>query len=293
MAAVLVEQPGHGGPSGGLSRAIPADDPAGDGVRDLVMSGLKVLHRLYLIDKNINQYPDLPNTEPAILNLANSVSRRLDRATATLTKNQERLDQAAVPDHLVRREEKIIHHRVELIKTLPIEHLEGFNTLITLLASSGGWTSPGSQGIRYHIDAIDGGFSRDAKHFTKGRSWLFWWVMHTGPGLFLNQWLALDSLADREVSWVCVAGLRNRSSRQIDLERDAGQRVSKAIALRLSGGLDENTALWGEGRIVEASRSAAKDKNGRREFAFTQLPFKVDWGDFRVENRKNWYKRES
>ncbi|KAF2439841.1 hypothetical protein P171DRAFT_435700 [Karstenula rhodostoma CBS 690.94] len=167
---------------------IPAEDALGSVFRNRVANGWRVLGRLSNISKEIYRLD------------AKKIFSMLNKKATWLLAHTSRYEA-----EIVRlREELVLQRRLQFIDTMSFHEAEDYVMMFTLL--SGVWRVRKSDSLVSKDEPtwpFDFGRGIDApRMIRKGESWVTWFILHQGPGLFWEQWWSLPSEAPETTNHV-------------------------------------------------------------------------------------------
>jgi hypothetical protein len=153
---------------------IPAEDDYGDELRARIANGWRVLRRLSKISQDVYAQP----TPGAPRSAASLAHRIIHPSRARIEERQQ-------------KEDEILEKRLAYVADMPAQLAKDYK-LMSMLLSSVFRTAISNVGEDYKPWVFDWGSGIDGQRlFRKGNSWLAWFVLAEGPGLFWAQWWAL------------------------------------------------------------------------------------------------------
>jgi hypothetical protein len=211
LAAILVDRHRIAHDSMQQRYGIPAEDTHGDELRARIANGWRVLYRLTSISTFVPHADDPKPTNDLVTRLLCPL-RRLDMHR--------------------QRDNFVLEQRLKYIDSMPIQDAKDYKLMFMLL-SSAFRTSMSNVGEEHKPWAFDWGSGIDGQRlFRKGSSWLAWFVLTEGPGLFYSQWWTLPPDTPETRHYIrdrALAAWMATPHKLVDCQREHARRIQEAI----------------------------------------------------------------
>lgn len=192
---------------------VPAEDPFGDGLRERVANGWRVLRELSNISRDEYSVKDSLMTAA---HLTNKIFR---------------------PTHfkleaLKHKEENILQKRLEYMNRLPHASAQDYKLMFALLSSvfSTSFSNTSDEHKPWPFDfgsGIDG-----QRELRKGKTWLSWYILTEGPDLFWQQWWSLPHDDTRTKTYIrdrAIEAFEQTPVKVADAQREFARTFQKAV----------------------------------------------------------------
>jgi len=223
---------------------VPAEDPFGDGLRERVAHGWRILRDLSNISRTEH---DTKGTPKSATDLKNMIFR---------------------PAHfkmeaLKYKEDIILQKRLDYIARLSQRQTQDYK-IMYILFSSAFSTSFSNMGEEYKPWPFDFGDGIDGqRELRKGKTWLSWYILAEGPDLFWQQWWSLphnDPQTKNHIRDRAIEAFEQTPEKLADHQRILARTLQKAVNVRASLETD-----FDESNPVRYFAAYAKERLMRRQ----------------------------